>query len=186
MAAQHPAAVAAGWEVAMQVCDLLFKALSAPLPDRVPAGTKGCICNVAFGGVNQTTDEYFTYYETIAGRNPVVRIDAAIRSASGARVQHRFSLFPPENSLFDQTNSLFRGVGNSKLKPHDISGLGGFDPAYSRPNPRNSLFFPCKTGKSGQRRVRSRLRPPPASYFFSRRRIRRRPAETGHQPAGRR
>ena len=54
-----------------------------------------------------------------------------------------FSLFPPENSLFDQTNSLFRGVGNSKLKPHDISGLGGFDPAYSRPNPRNSLFFPC-------------------------------------------
>ena len=54
-----------------------------------------------------------------------------------------FSLFPPENSLFDQTNSLFRGVGNSKLKPHDISGLGGFDPAYSRPNPQNSLFFPC-------------------------------------------
>ena len=52
-----------------------------------------------------------------------------------------FSLFPPENSLFYQTNSLFRGVGNSKLKPHDISGLGGFDPAYSRLNPRNSLFF---------------------------------------------
>ena len=68
---------------------------------------------------------------------------------------------PPESSLFDQTNSLFRGVGNSKRKPHDISGLGGFDTAYSRPNPRNSLFFPCKTGKSGQRRVRSRLRPPP-------------------------
>ena len=76
-----------------------------------------------------------------------------------------FSLFPPENSLFDQTNSLFCGVGNSKLKPHDISGLGGFDPAYSRPNPRNSLFFPCKTGKSGQRRVRSRLRPPPRPYI---------------------
>ncbi len=78
-----------------------------------------------------------------------------------------FSLFPPENSLFDQTNSLFRGVGNSKLKLHDISGLGGFDPAYSRPNPRNSLFFPCKTGKSGQRRVRSRLRPPPTPRLFS-------------------
>ena len=62
-----------------------------------------------------------------------------------------FSLFPPENSLFDQTNSLFRGVGNSKLKPHDISGLEGFDPAYSRPNPRNSLFFPCKTGEIGAR-----------------------------------
>ena len=94
-----------------------------------------------------------------ADRNPVVRVDAAIRSASGAHVQHGgtlhpapaglpcsmnwFSLFFTENSLFDQTNSLFRGVGNSKLKPHDISGLGGFDPAYSRPNPQNSLFFPC-------------------------------------------
>jgi N-methylhydantoinase B len=67
VAARHPAAVAAGWEVAMQLCDLLFKALAVPLPDRVLAGTKGCICNIAFGGINPATDEYFTYYETIAG-----------------------------------------------------------------------------------------------------------------------
>jgi N-methylhydantoinase B len=65
--AQHPAAVAAGWEVAMQLCDLLFKALAPALPDRVIAGTKGCVCNIAFGGVNPTSGEYFTYYETIAG-----------------------------------------------------------------------------------------------------------------------
>lgn len=67
VAARHPAAVAAGWEVAMQLCDLLFKALAEPLPDRVLAGTKGCICNIAFGGINPVTEEYFTYYETIAG-----------------------------------------------------------------------------------------------------------------------
>ena len=67
VAARHPAAVAAGWEVAMQVCDLLFKALSTALPDRVLAGTKGCICNIAFGGIDPTTETYFTYYETIAG-----------------------------------------------------------------------------------------------------------------------
>jgi len=65
--AQHPAAVAAGWEVAMQLCDLLFKALAPALPDRVIAGTKGCVCNIAFGGVNPASGEYFTYYETIAG-----------------------------------------------------------------------------------------------------------------------
>jgi N-methylhydantoinase B len=65
--AQHPAAVAAGWEIAMQLCDLLFKALAPALPDRVVAGTKGCVCNIAFGGVNPATGEYFTYYETIAG-----------------------------------------------------------------------------------------------------------------------
>jgi N-methylhydantoinase B len=67
VAARHPAAVAAGWEVAMQLCDLLFKALAVAVPDRVLAGTKGCICNIAFGGVNPATEEYFTYYETIAG-----------------------------------------------------------------------------------------------------------------------
>lgn len=67
VAARHPAAVAAGWEVAMQLCDLLFKALSEALPDRVLAGTKGCICNIAFGGINPATNDYFTYYETIAG-----------------------------------------------------------------------------------------------------------------------
>lgn len=65
--AQHPAAVAAGWEVAMQLCDLLFKALADALPERVLAGTKGCICNIAFGGIHPATDEYFTFYETIAG-----------------------------------------------------------------------------------------------------------------------
>jgi N-methylhydantoinase B len=65
--ARHPAAVAAGWEVAMQLCDLLFRALAPALPDRVVAGTKGCVCNIAFGGINPGNGEYFTYYETIAG-----------------------------------------------------------------------------------------------------------------------
>jgi N-methylhydantoinase B len=65
--ARHPAAVAAGWEVAMQLCDLLFRALAPALPDRVVAGTKGCVCNIAFGGVAPGSGEYFTYYETIAG-----------------------------------------------------------------------------------------------------------------------
>jgi N-methylhydantoinase B len=41
--------------------------LAQALPDRVLAGTKGCICNIAFGGINPATDEYFTFYETIAG-----------------------------------------------------------------------------------------------------------------------
>jgi len=65
--ARHPAAVAAGWEIAMQLCDLLFRALAPALPDRVVAGTKGCVCNIAFGGMNPADGEYFTYYETIAG-----------------------------------------------------------------------------------------------------------------------
>ncbi|MFQ5896532.1 MAG: hydantoinase B/oxoprolinase family protein, partial [Nitrospinota bacterium] len=65
--AQAPAPVVAGWEVAVQVCDLLFEALAPALPERVIAGTKGCICNIAFGGKRPEAGEYFTFYETIAG-----------------------------------------------------------------------------------------------------------------------
>jgi N-methylhydantoinase B len=65
--ATYPTAVAAGWEVAMHICDLIFKALSEAMPERTIACTKGIVCNLAFGGINPTSGEYFTYYETIAG-----------------------------------------------------------------------------------------------------------------------
>ncbi|MDH4249457.1 MAG: hydantoinase B/oxoprolinase family protein, partial [Deltaproteobacteria bacterium] len=65
--AQHPAAVAAGWEVAVHVCDLMFKALASALPDRALACGKGIMCNLAFGGKDPRTGDYFTYYETLAG-----------------------------------------------------------------------------------------------------------------------
>ncbi len=42
---------------------------------------------------------------------------------------------------------------------------------------RISLYFPCRSGKRQQRRVRSRLHPPPFSL-----RVRRRPARTPAQP----
>ena len=67
------------------------------------------------------------------------------------------SIFPVRKMSFPvpvPAIPLFRCVGNSELKPHDLSGLIGFDPTYPRPNLRNSLYFPCTTGKSGQRQVR--------------------------------
>ena len=65
--AEHPAAVAAGWEVAVNLCDLMFKVLAPAMPERVAACGKGIICNLAFGGKKPATGDYFTYYETIAG-----------------------------------------------------------------------------------------------------------------------
>lgn len=65
--ARHPAAVAAGWEVCFRVTEAVFKALSQAVPERVVAGTKGCICNVAFGGMRPTSGRYYAYYETLAG-----------------------------------------------------------------------------------------------------------------------
>jgi N-methylhydantoinase B len=65
--ATHPTAIVGGWEVSMHVCEMLLKALSQALPDRVPAGSKGTLCQVGFGGKNPVTGEYYCFYETLAG-----------------------------------------------------------------------------------------------------------------------
>jgi N-methylhydantoinase B len=64
--AKRPAPVAAGWEVSFRVAEACFRALAQAVPDRVVAGTKGCICNVAFGGIGPD-GKYYAYYETLAG-----------------------------------------------------------------------------------------------------------------------
>ena len=48
--ARRPGAIVGGWEVSVRLCEVLFKALAPALPDSVPAGTKGMICQVGFGG----------------------------------------------------------------------------------------------------------------------------------------
>ena len=64
---RHPGAVVGGWEVCMRLVEILFKALSVPLPDRVPAGTKGMVCHVGFGGKDTRSGEYYTFLETLGG-----------------------------------------------------------------------------------------------------------------------
>ncbi len=48
--ARRPGAIVGGWEVSVRLCEVLFKALAPALPHAVPAGTKGMICQVGFGG----------------------------------------------------------------------------------------------------------------------------------------
>ena len=124
VAARHPAAVAAGWEVAMQLCDLLFKALAGALPDRVLAGTKGCICNIAFGGIHPTSDEYFTYYETIAGG-----YGATLRNDGMDAVQAHFQ--NTENAPVEETEAnypvrilRYELIANSEGAGQHRGGLG--------------------------------------------------------------
>ena len=64
---RHPAAIVGGWEVSVRLCEILFQALSEALPDAVPAGTKGMMCQVGFGGEDPRTGEYYSYYESLAG-----------------------------------------------------------------------------------------------------------------------
>jgi N-methylhydantoinase B len=65
--ARAPVGVAGGWEVSLRLCDVLFKALSAGMPERVPAGCKAMVCHVVFGGVDPRNGEYYAFLETVAG-----------------------------------------------------------------------------------------------------------------------
>jgi len=65
--AQRPVGVVGGWEVAMRLCDLAFRAFSDAMPQKVMASTKSINCHMACGGRDPRTGEYYAFIETIAG-----------------------------------------------------------------------------------------------------------------------
>ena len=62
-----PAPVVGGWETQTRLVDVILKSLASVIPDRIPAGTKAMMCQVAFGGIDPRTGELYAFYETIAG-----------------------------------------------------------------------------------------------------------------------
>ena len=65
--AQRPVGVVGGWEVAMRLCDLAFRAFSDAMPQKVMASTKSINCHMACGGRDPRSGEYYAFIETIAG-----------------------------------------------------------------------------------------------------------------------
>src|SRR5438270_12459771 len=66
--AAHPASVAGGnVETSQRIVDVLFKALSKALPDRIPAASQGTMNNLTVGGTDTRDGREFAYYETVAG-----------------------------------------------------------------------------------------------------------------------
>ncbi len=66
--ARPPAAVAGGnVETSQRIVDVLLRALSQAIPDRIPAAASGTMNNLTIGGIDPRTGNPFTYYETIAG-----------------------------------------------------------------------------------------------------------------------
>ncbi|MGB8951548.1 MAG: hydantoinase B/oxoprolinase family protein [Candidatus Aminicenantales bacterium] len=66
--AQFPAATAGGnVETSQRIVDVLLGALSAALPDKIPAASSGTMNNIAFGGYDPVKGTNFAYYETIGG-----------------------------------------------------------------------------------------------------------------------
>src|SRR5260370_3767290 len=66
--AELPAPVAGGnVETSQRIVDVLLRALSEALPERVPAASSGTMNNLTIGGTDFRTGRDFAYYETIAG-----------------------------------------------------------------------------------------------------------------------
>ena len=66
--AVDPASVAGGnVETSQRIVDVLFKALSYALPDRIPAASQGTMNNLTIGGIDTRSGNEFSYYETVAG-----------------------------------------------------------------------------------------------------------------------
>ncbi len=63
-----PASVAGGnVETSQRIVDVVFKALSKAIPDRIPAASQGTMNNLTIGGIDPRTGKEFSYYETVAG-----------------------------------------------------------------------------------------------------------------------
>jgi N-methylhydantoinase B len=62
-----PSPVVGGWETQTRLVDVIFRALLAALPERLPAGTKAMMCHAGFGGVDARTNEYSCFLETFGG-----------------------------------------------------------------------------------------------------------------------
>ncbi|MEM4190010.1 MAG: hydantoinase B/oxoprolinase family protein [Candidatus Caldarchaeum sp.] len=63
-----PAPVAAGnLETSQRIVDVLYKALSLAIPNRVPAASNGSMSNLMMGGVHPGTGRTWAFYETIGG-----------------------------------------------------------------------------------------------------------------------
>jgi N-methylhydantoinase B len=65
--AREPAAIGVGWETGFRVSETAFRAFGDALPERITAGSKGCLSNIAFGGIDPRTLNYYTFFDSIGG-----------------------------------------------------------------------------------------------------------------------
>jgi N-methylhydantoinase B len=62
-----PSAVVGGWETHDRLVEVIFRALLPAMPERLPAGTKGMMCQAGFGSLDAATATYTCFYDTFAG-----------------------------------------------------------------------------------------------------------------------
>ena len=62
-----PSAVVGGWETQTRLVEVIFRALLPAFPERLPAGTKGMMCQAGFGTLDVEAGSYTCFYDTFAG-----------------------------------------------------------------------------------------------------------------------
>jgi N-methylhydantoinase B len=62
-----PAPVVGGWETHARVIEVIVRALLPAFPERLPAGTKGMMCQAGFGSLDEAAATYTCFYDTFAG-----------------------------------------------------------------------------------------------------------------------
>lgn len=62
-----PAAIGGGWETAFRVMETSFQALAQVVSERLAAGSKGCLCNIAVGGPSRDGGEQYVFYDSMGG-----------------------------------------------------------------------------------------------------------------------
>ena len=65
--AVHPAPVVGGWETQVRINDMLFKAFSPGMPEKIAASTKAMMAQAGFGIIDRNNGEYHCNYEALAG-----------------------------------------------------------------------------------------------------------------------
>jgi N-methylhydantoinase B len=65
--ADWPGPVVGGWETHDRLVEVLLRAVLPALPERIPAGTKGMMCQAGFGTLDAAAGSYTCFYETFAG-----------------------------------------------------------------------------------------------------------------------
>jgi N-methylhydantoinase B len=65
--ATDPAPIGAGWETGFRVSETALYAFGLALPERITAGSKGCLSNITFGGLDPRTGKYFAFFDSMAG-----------------------------------------------------------------------------------------------------------------------
>ena len=95
--AEPPSSVAGGnVETSQRIVDVVFKALSKALPDRIPAASQGTMNNLTIGGIDFRTGKEFSYYETVAGG---MGARPALDGLSGIHTHMTNSLNTPAEAL---------------------------------------------------------------------------------------